>query len=98
VQVDLQDPLVSLEWLKEKDTLPDGVQHTQVALLGDRVYFGGGLTDNPENETKIFVFNYKTKATETPLSTEGPTCWSALATFCSKLVLIGGSIRGKATY
>lgn len=98
MQVDLQDPLISLEWLKEKDTLPDGVQHTQAALLGDRVYFGGGLTDNPENETKIFVFNYKTKATEKPLSTEGPTCWSALATFCSKLVLIGGSIRGKATY
>ena len=42
--------------------LPDGIQHAQAAVLDDKVYIGGGITMNPENETKIFVFNHKTEA------------------------------------
>ena len=78
--------------------LPDRIQHAQAAVLGDKVYIGGGITTNPENETKIFVFNHKTEAETKTLKTPASTRWSALATFCGKLVLIGGHLpSGQAT-
>ena len=78
--------------------LPDRIQHAQAAVLGDKVYIGGGITTNPENETKIFVFNHKTEAEMKTLKTPETTRWSALATFLGKLVLIGGRLpSGEAT-
>ena len=94
LQVDLRNPLVSLEWKKIENVLPSGMQHAQAVVLGDEVYIGGGMTMNPENDTKIYVFNHKTE-TVRKLETPGPTCWSALTTFQGKVVLIGGFLTTK---
>lgn len=75
-----------------ESVLPDGIQHAQAAVLDDKVYIGGGITTNHENETKIFVFNHKTEAEMKTLKTPATTHWSALATFFGKLVLIGGRL------
>ena len=81
-----------------ESVLPDGIQHAQAAVLDDKVYIGGGITTNHENETKIFVFNHKTEAETKTLKTPATTRWSALATFFGKLVLIGGHLpSGQAT-
>ena len=95
MQIDLCNPLVSLKWQKVDSVLPDGIQHAQAAVLDDKVYIGGGITTNPENETKIFVFNHKTEVEMRTLKTPETTRWSALATFCGKLVLIGGCLPNK---
>ena len=81
-----------------ESVLPDGMQHAQAALVGGKVYIGGGVTTNPEYETKIFVFDLKTE-TVSELETPGPTHWSTLANFGEKLVLIGGKLTttNKAT-
>ena len=85
---------MSLDWKKVENVLPTGIQHAQAVVLGDEVYIGGGMTMTPEYDTKITVFNYKTE-TVRELETPGPTCWSALAIFQGKLVLIGGFLTTK---
>ena len=93
LQVDLLNPLVSLEW-SEHGTLPVEMQHAQAVLIGSKLYIGGGITTMAcsKAELNLYLYDIKNSANVTAIPTPGPTRWSALATFHSQLVLAGGSI------
>ena len=98
MQVNLENPLVYLEW-EHYTTLPVGMQHAQGVIVGNKVYVGGGMTTDTKGDTNIYVFDHTIeRPTVTSIPTPGPTRWSTLASFHSQLVLAGGTIDSvKAT-
>ena len=95
--MNLENPLVSLEW-SDYTTLPIGMQHVQAVVVGDKVYVGGGMTTDPKADTNIYVFDHTIESPRvTSIPTPGPTRWSTLATIHSRLVLAGGAKPHNAT-
>ena len=88
MQVDILNPLSSLEW-EECNHMPAGIANAQAVLLDDKVYVGGGDSDsnNISDDYKLYVYTH-TKDIWTTMVT--PVCGYALATYQSTLLLAGG--------
>ena len=80
-------PQASLEW-QQCCSLPVGVKNANAVLLKNKVYVHG---DNPSNQTSANVYSYDLTVGSWAV-TGSPTRWSALASYRSELVLIGGKL------
>lgn len=96
LQVDIFHPLAQLSW-KECPPLPDGVRDAHVVTLNDHVFVGGGKSLSlSSNKAKIFISSTNLNSWEASTT---PSSLYGLATYNSKLVLVGGqeTDTGKAT-
>ena len=66
--------------------MPVSVLNAQAVVLGKKVYLGGGSM-NPMLPPRLLIYDFTEDSWDT---VDTPTQWYALATYHSKLVLVGG--------
>ena len=81
-------PLSTLEW-HECSSLPTNMLHPQAAILDNQVYLGGGIARGMGLSEDAFVYIYDIKK-NVWRGVDTPTYHYALATYQSRLVLVGG--------
>ena len=81
-------PGASLQWSRCAD-LPVGMAHAQAVLLKNKVYVGGGTTQDYATEATLCIY---TPTTDTWATLPSPVIQSALTTYNSQLVLVGGVV------
>ena len=81
-------PKTSLQWKKCAD-IPVGMYSAQAVVLKDKVYVGGGFTESGATVATLCIY---TASADTWDTLPSPTRVSALTTYHSQLVLVGGWI------
>ena len=76
----------SLKWWKRCKALPVQLSDAQSVSLGDKIYVGGD-TEKLKDAAKVYIY---TPSTDVWDSLNTPVYYFALATYLSKLVLVGG--------
>ena len=66
--------------------------YAHAVVMGEKVYVGGGITE--EIEGRYHVFQYNTTRDEWSRLPKHPVCFFATAQFTGKLITVGGSIPG----
>ena len=79
--------LASLKWDHLRE-LPVPIWNTQAAVIGDKLYVGGGETpDNFRDDARIYIYCLSANHWDTM---DAPVYHFALTTYHSQLVLVGG--------
>ena len=87
VQVDALHPLASLEWRECREP-PVSFGGAKAVWLKDKVYVAGGTAfGSIRNKARLYIY---TPATDTWTTLDTPVYFSALTTYHSQLVLVGG--------
>ncbi len=82
--------LATLEW-SHCARLPVATSGAQCALVGGKVYVGGGTTDNQRDLTRIFRFDPERGNWYCPQA-RCPVAYFAMAEFQGELIVVGGII------
>ena len=97
LQFDILHPLTSIQW-KEACRLPVKMRNAQSVMMGHNVIVGGGGTSS-DTTADATVYEYDINRDYWGIHSIAPTYRSALTTYCSQLVLAGGSevVSGSVT-
>ena len=88
VQIDILHPFISLEWREWRETPVDVSGAWHAVWLKDKVYVGGMTSGSFKDDARLCTYIPTTDTWDTPIDT--PVCYSALTTYHSQLVLVGG--------
>ena len=94
LQPQLLHPQARLQWKKCAD-IPVEMSDAQGVVMGEKVYMGGGVTE--EDEDRYHVFQYNTIRDEWSRLSSHHVYYFSMAQFTGSLITVGGVILGSST-